>query len=496
MKRFIVFLVLILLGCVSSFSHRNVKLEDQSPYSGRASRTIKDYRGRKDVLVLLALSGGGSRAAYFSASVMLQLQDVYEDIDILQEVDAISSVSGGSVAAAYYAISGDPRGDKNSPLIMRARINGDFRLETLSPDLQKRVTYDGKKKLLGVQPHLSVEDREQIKAALERPEDFEVADRLYEFSQIDVRSKRAWHPETVKKLMRRNYTGRWIWNWFWPYNIVRYWFTAYDRSDIMAQTFADNMYDERHFTRDLRFQDIHPERPYIIINATNATGDPEKEPFAYPFTFTYEDFRDIKSDINSYKIAWAVMGSAAFPSVFNYVTLRNFNYSSVEGKQYVHVFDGGMCDNLGLETLERIIEDVDNECKYKSNCKYRNIIVILVDAYTRPRGIDPADYDPRSPISYVVDFNFLDAVDGLLASNREKEIEKFEKMEEQRGNEFIFWHISFQKIQKHELKEEIDRIPTNFSISESDADRIDEAVEELVLPNNSKLQQIRKILME
>jgi predicted acylesterase/phospholipase RssA len=497
MKRLIVLAILaILLGCASSFSHRNAKLENQDPYSGRASLKITDYRGKEDVLVLLALSGGGSRAAYFSASVMLQLQTVYEDLDILQEVDAISSVSGGSMAAAYYVISGDPRDDKDSPLMVKARINGDFRLEALSADLRRRVTYDGKKKLLGVQPRLSAEDSEKIKAALERPEDSEVVDRLYLFSQIDVRSKRAWHPETVKTLMRRNYTDRWIANWFWPYNIVRYWFTAYDRSDIMAQTLADNIYDVRHFTRDLQFQDIHPERPYIIINATNATRDPHNEPFAYPFTFTHEDFRDIKSNINTYKIAWAVMGSAAFPSVFNYVTLRNFNYTSEEEKRFVHVFDGGMYDNLGLETLSQVIADIDNECEHKSNCKYRNIIVILVDAYTRPRGIDPAEDDPRSLISYVVDFNFLDAVDGLLASNREKEIAKFKKMEEERGNAFIFWHISFQDIRKSDLKKDIDKIPTNFRILDSDANKIDEAVQQLVSPSNSKLQHIRKILQE
>ena len=498
MKHIIVLaMVAMLLGC-ATFSHRNARLEDSDQYSGRASRKIADYRGKKDVLVLLALSGGGSRAAYFSSSVMLKLQTVYEDIDILQEVDAISSVSGGSVAAAYYAISGDPRDSEDSPLMVKARISGDFRLETLSPDLQKRVTYDKKKKLLGVLPHLSVQDKEEITAALERPQDSEVVDRLYEFSQVEVKSNRPWHPDTVRTVMRRDYIGRWIANWFWPDNIACYWFTSYDRSDIMAQTFADNMYDERHLGRDLEFHNIHPERPYIIINATNATRDtdPENQPFAYPFTFTYEDFKDIKSDIEGYKIAWAVMGSAAFPSVFNYVTLKNFNSTSGKKEQFVHVFDGGMYDNLGLETLAKIIDDIGDQCKHKDDCKYKNIIVILVDAYTKPRGIDPAEYDPRSLFSYIVDFNFLDAVDGLLASNREKEIGKFENMERKRGDKFIFWHISFQDIKNGELKEKVDKIPTTFRISESDADAIDEAVQEVVAPLNPKLQRIREVLLE
>ena len=496
MRRLILLAMLAILSGCASFSHRNVEIKEKGAYSGRATRTITDYRGKKDVLVLLALSGGGSRAACFSSAVMLQLQKVYEDLDILQEVDVISSVSGGSVAAAYYAISGDPRDNEDSPLMVRARISGDFRLDTLPPDLRNRVTYDKKNRLLAVQPRLSPEDKEKIKAALERPADSEIVERLYAFSQIEVKSGRAWHPETVREVMRRDYIGRWIGNWFWPDNIVCYWFTAYDRSDIMAQTFADNIYDERHLGRDLELRDIHPERPYVIINATDATRDPKKDPFASPFTFTYEDFKDITSDINTYQIAWAVMGSAAFPSVFNYVTLRNFTYTSEEGKRFVHVFDGGMYDNLGLESLGNIIRDVDKECENVPHCKYKNIIVILVDAYAKSKGIDDSDADPRSGFSYVVDFNFLDAVDGLLTSNRDKELEKFRKMDRERGEKFIFWQISFQDLKEKDLKKTVDRIPTNFKISESDADSIDQAVQELVSPSNPKLQRIRKILLE
>ena len=63
-----------------------------------------------EVLMVLALSGGGSRAAYFSAMTMLQMEEVFspEGINLLKEVNAITSVSGGSLPAAYYAISQAP----------------------------------------------------------------------------------------------------------------------------------------------------------------------------------------------------------------------------------------------------------------------------------------------------------------------------------------------------------------------------------------------------
>jgi len=57
-----------------------------------------------EMFIGLAISGGGSRAANFGAAVMFELAD----LGLLHRVDAISSVSGGSIAAAYYALQGYP----------------------------------------------------------------------------------------------------------------------------------------------------------------------------------------------------------------------------------------------------------------------------------------------------------------------------------------------------------------------------------------------------
>lgn len=55
-------------------------------------------------LVALSLSGGGTKASTFAAESMFYL----EAIGLLPKVSMISSVSGGSFAAAYYALSCDP----------------------------------------------------------------------------------------------------------------------------------------------------------------------------------------------------------------------------------------------------------------------------------------------------------------------------------------------------------------------------------------------------
>jgi predicted acylesterase/phospholipase RssA len=57
----------------------------------------------------LSLSGGGSRSAAFSAACMFQL----ERAGILQKVDYISTVSGGSLPGAYYCLHGSEWNPRN-----------------------------------------------------------------------------------------------------------------------------------------------------------------------------------------------------------------------------------------------------------------------------------------------------------------------------------------------------------------------------------------------
>ena len=72
------------------------------------------YRYQKDVsedtVVVLSLSGGGIRAAALAYGVMLELYETRNGSDenfLASEVDLVSSVSGGSFAAAYYGLKGD-----------------------------------------------------------------------------------------------------------------------------------------------------------------------------------------------------------------------------------------------------------------------------------------------------------------------------------------------------------------------------------------------------
>jgi len=80
------------------------------------------------LFICLAFSGGGTRAAALAYGVMEELRKTRIRVDgkgksLLDEVDVISSVSGGSFTAAYYAL-------------FRERLFADFRTKFLERNIQ------------------------------------------------------------------------------------------------------------------------------------------------------------------------------------------------------------------------------------------------------------------------------------------------------------------------------------------------------------------------
>jgi len=69
----------------------------------RATIKLDPTAARSKAFFGIAMSGGGSRAANFSAAILTQLQAR----DLLKHVSAISSVSGSSLTAALYGVHGD-----------------------------------------------------------------------------------------------------------------------------------------------------------------------------------------------------------------------------------------------------------------------------------------------------------------------------------------------------------------------------------------------------
>ena len=84
-----------------------------------------------ELLLILTFSGGGTRAAALSYGVLEALADTRITISgkprrLLDEVDVISSVSGGSFTSAYYGLFGD-------------RIFKDFESRFLKRDVEEEL---------------------------------------------------------------------------------------------------------------------------------------------------------------------------------------------------------------------------------------------------------------------------------------------------------------------------------------------------------------------
>lgn len=95
-------------GC-ASYLAANEPLERWDPTYGYRATNVEKRRPLGDAIVLLAFSGGGTRASALAYGVLEGLRDtkLADGRRMLDEVDVITSVSGGSFTSAYYALHGD-----------------------------------------------------------------------------------------------------------------------------------------------------------------------------------------------------------------------------------------------------------------------------------------------------------------------------------------------------------------------------------------------------
>jgi predicted acylesterase/phospholipase RssA len=380
-------------------------------------------RAREERFVGMALSGGGSRAAIFSAASMFEL----ERYGILQQVDVISSVSGGSYTAGLYALSCDP-GQGCPPTVENTR----------------------------------------------RPE---------------------WSETKVYALLETDFISSWIWHMFAPDNIARFWLTDFSRSQIMASTLDSNLFDTSRLGGEgFRFHDLNLQRPNLLINATDFSDHlmPEPPPPSSPyfrqasdpascrvarfFAFSQEVFRQIGSSLDQYRIADAVVASSAFPGEFNDVNLRDYTVS----ERYVHLFDAGPFDNLGLAALHCVIERGQPPGRP---------LVILVDAYVAPEGKSVRRAGTKGFSGHFIDLNALDAVDVMFEGQRKDTIAQFAAATHAR-----LMHITFQNLADDPALKTVYTIanetPTDLSIKPYQANCLKIAARILV---SRKVQELRSL---
>ena len=132
-RTFAAVMICVTLGCDSIpwRSALNEKITpDAMPVASVSMSEWKDVSKTGDVFVGISISGGGSRAANFSAAVLGEM----EELGLLDHVSAISSVSGGSLTAAYYVLNRDrPMWQTEIRKRLQTNFWGWFSLKALLP---------------------------------------------------------------------------------------------------------------------------------------------------------------------------------------------------------------------------------------------------------------------------------------------------------------------------------------------------------------------------
>ncbi|RXJ67692.1 patatin [Halarcobacter ebronensis] len=105
MKSFIksIFLIVPILFFSACASKKPILNEPITKEKFEKLKVDKLLNPKDDLSLILTFSGGGTRAASLSYGVLKELKN----LNLLDEVDVISSVSGGSFTSAYYGLYGD-----------------------------------------------------------------------------------------------------------------------------------------------------------------------------------------------------------------------------------------------------------------------------------------------------------------------------------------------------------------------------------------------------
>ena len=436
--------LLLLSGCATYGVIDNAPLTESTATDSTPSYSIKRHaQGRRgygdDVGIVLAFSGGGTRAAALAYGVLEELRDTRVVIDgqprrLLDEVDFISSVSGGSFTSAYYGLHGDG-------------IFEDFKDKFLYQDIEGKLV----RGVLRPRVWLGTETRT------------EMAVKIYE--------KELFHGATFADMQREG-------------------------------------------------------APLILINASDLG-------YGVRFSFVQEYFDLLCSDIASFPVARAVTASSAVPLVFHPIVVKNYHdckttgkpdwmvvaakrlahdpdmsqvvrgletYYEKENREYAHFVDGGITDNLGLRAVYEAVQIAGgvNAFYTKAGIKPpRYAVLITVNASTDPEtAIDKSNKQPSvaetiSAISNVQLRRYNDATQALT----DRSMESWAGLLSTPDNPVMPYNVrvGFNDILHPDDRSFFNRIPTSFSLSDEQVDRLIEAGREL-LRNNPNYQRLLKDL--
>ena len=264
----------------------------------------------RDLLLGVALSGGGSRAALFGLAGLEALADFRLDDgeSLLEKISHVSSVSGGSLAASYYALKKPGRDvrvlNPDGTLSPAYRTFFDQYRADLSQDFETSLIWRQLLSFRWINPALAAKTLAEI-----------LIERLYgdaRFRDLAARERAGDSPGLVVNTTLYN-NGRRLAGTVLPW-----------------QAFDYDLFADLERTLQERGRPMEP-TPYIN----------ERWKLLRPMTLA-----EIKADPCPMLVAGLATASASFPPLVGPITMQ------VQGEStYWHAGDGGLYENSGIESL-------------------------------------------------------------------------------------------------------------------------------------------------
>lgn len=333
------FLSFVLIGLtLAACAHypKNQPLEDPSTALSYDFSRFDQPPEADETFVVLAFSGGGTRAACLSYGVLKELKNTKlpgSSRTVLEEVDIISTVSGGSFTGAYYALFGDRIFADFETKFLKRNIQGELAGKVINPYNWFRLA----------SPYFS---RIDLAAELYDQTVFDSAS----FAVLASRAKR-------------------------PYLIIN----------------ATNLYQGARFEfTDSQFRYLGSDiGSYPVSRAVAASS-------AFPFLLSPislvnyakpPGYKISKKDRNALKDYW--YNKRTYYGVYNNTIYGEPGDGHLD-HPYMHLMDGGLADNIGLRAIYDLF--VREEVRQKINDgKIKRFLAIVVNA----KAENPADIDKK-----------------------------------------------------------------------------------------------------
>ena len=412
-------ILLFFAGCASVYKPQNTAITVVD--SSKGYRQVHNHQGDPgDYLILLAFSGGGTRAAALSYGVLKELRDTQINVrgkqeSLLKEVDSISSVSGGSFTAAYYGLFGD-------------RLFSDYEKVFLKQSIQSALITSLFDPIYWWKSIFSGFDRTEM--------------------AIEYYDKHIFDGKTFADI--RVNDG--------PYIEIN----ATDLGSGTRFSFIQAYFD--FICSDLD--------SFSVARAVTASS---AVPIAFPPVVLQNHAGSC--DPSQAKFVSYILSQPPVEPRTRELQQRIKAYSDRKKHGYIHLVDGGVSDNLGLRALTDRIEGIGSGQTLVEIKKIpKNILVISVDAEVIPEhSLDETPQKPSVTETFEAfsdaQFRLYNDETRLLLQKKLQDLKDY-LQEQGKPTEIFTANVSFSSAQSASLKSYLNRLPTTLELSEHDVDML------------------------